>query len=206
MKAWLSTDTRATQLYCSDPSFATNQAHLPVPIIFIDFGGCRGWGFENNQRNRCRVAVSAAAGACSSIECVPKQLYPSHSRGNSGSRSNQAWAPQYLVQLLPNTGSSSSRPPSNKGSKVKEWQIVPKMLLPKVLLQNFPQGLLQRYQQYLEVQVPNSNRTFRQDQHGSFGRYSYCRTLASQYGDHCGYWRVSNPVSHGSSSTQSSQT
>ena len=56
-------------------------------------------------------AVAAAAGAYPSIECVPKQLCPSHSRGNSRSQSNQAWAPQYLVQLLPNMGSSNSKPP-----------------------------------------------------------------------------------------------
>jgi len=41
--------------------------------------------------------VAAAAGACASVECVPKQLCRTHSQSNSGSQLNQQWDPQYLV-------------------------------------------------------------------------------------------------------------
>jgi len=56
-------------------------------------------------------AVSPAAGARPSISWVPRQLCPSHQQGVSMSQLNQEWAPQYLVQLFPNTGSSMSKPP-----------------------------------------------------------------------------------------------
>jgi len=65
-------------------------------------------------------AVVAAAGACPSVECVPKQLCSSHSQVTSGSQSNQAWAPQYLVQLFPNTGSFNSKPPLYAAASVQE--------------------------------------------------------------------------------------
>jgi len=38
-------------------------------------------------------ADAAAAGARPSVHCVRKQLCSSHSEANSGSQSNQAWAP-----------------------------------------------------------------------------------------------------------------
>jgi len=57
-----------------------------------------------------------------------------------------------------------------------------------------------------KVQVWKTNNEFGRGQTNLFGRYSYCRTLAFEYGDRCGYWPISNPVSRGSSSTQSSQT
>jgi len=56
------------------------------------------------------------------------------------------------------------------------------------------------------MQVATRNSEFRQDETNWFGMYSYCHTFSFQYGDRCGYWRISNPGSHGNSSTQLSQT
>ena len=56
-------------------------------------------------------AASAPACACSSIKWVPKQLCPSHSQGCCEPQWNKASAHQYLVQLIPNKWSSSSKPP-----------------------------------------------------------------------------------------------
>jgi len=49
--SWTSADTRATQSCLSDPIIAMNQAHLPVPIIWVNSRG--GWcrGFNNNHRH-----------------------------------------------------------------------------------------------------------------------------------------------------------
>ena len=64
-------------------------------------------------------SVAVAAGAWPSMDCFPKQLCSLHSQGNSGSQSNQLWAPQYWVHLFPNTGPSSSKPPLCAASSVQ---------------------------------------------------------------------------------------
>jgi len=64
-------------------------------------------------------AVSAAAGACPSVAWVAQQSCPSHQQRISVSQLNQEWAPQYLVQLFPNTGSSSSKPPPYAAASVQ---------------------------------------------------------------------------------------
>jgi len=110
MMSWSSADTRATRSCCSDPDIATNQAHLVLPIICVksEWVGVR--GSITIKGTGAGFAVAAAAGACPSVECVPKQPCPSQSQCSSGWLLNQVWAPQYVVQLFPKTGWSSSKP------------------------------------------------------------------------------------------------
>jgi hypothetical protein len=44
-------DGRATKVYCMDPDITANQAHLPAPIICVDFTWGQGWRYYNNQQN-----------------------------------------------------------------------------------------------------------------------------------------------------------
>jgi len=53
---WSSTVTRATQSCCSDPNIAAHSAHLPVPIVCINFGGGGYWGYYNNQWNSRKLS------------------------------------------------------------------------------------------------------------------------------------------------------
>jgi len=50
MVPWFSGDTWAAR-GSVDPDIATNQAHLPVPIICINFGRSCGRGYYNNEQN-----------------------------------------------------------------------------------------------------------------------------------------------------------
>jgi len=55
MALWSSMDTRATR-GSFDPDITTNQAHLPVPIKCVKFGGGRGQRCYNNLRNPKRLS------------------------------------------------------------------------------------------------------------------------------------------------------
>jgi len=79
----------------SQPIKHINQCQLYVMIS----KGVGVGGSITIQGSSADFAVSAAARACPSFECVHKQLCTSHSQCNSGSQSNQVWTPQYLVQL-----------------------------------------------------------------------------------------------------------
>ena len=65
------------------------------------------------------LVVVAAAAACPSVEWVPAQLCPSQSQDSSRSQGNQEYAPEYVVQCIPNTGSLMSSPPPSLPASVQ---------------------------------------------------------------------------------------
>jgi hypothetical protein len=60
-------DTRATTLYCMDPDITANQAHLPVPIICVDFACGQSWRYYNNQQNS--MTLSCCCCCCCVSNC-----------------------------------------------------------------------------------------------------------------------------------------
>ena len=76
---------------------------------------------------------------------------------------------------------------SSKCSNGRVRQSVPEILLPKGLDRNLLQAHLRCYRNRLKVWVRRSNKEFREGQPNSFGKYNYCRTLAPEFGDQCGY-------------------
>ena len=54
MRGGSSVDTGATWPCCSDLDIAADQAHLPVPIVCLNCGGCGSWGYYHNQQKSQR--------------------------------------------------------------------------------------------------------------------------------------------------------
>jgi len=96
--------------------------------------------------------------------------------------------------------------PSNKYSMERERLTVPKSK--QVRWGDLPQYsvVFRCSRRCSKVQVRTGNNEFQRSQTNWFGMHGYCRTFTLEYGDRCGCWRISIPISCGSSSTQSSQT
>jgi hypothetical protein len=76
---------------------------------------------------------------------------------------------------------------SSKYSKEKGQLTVPKNKLRGVRPRRILQVCLRYFRKHCKVQLQNQDKGFQQDQTNSFGKYSYCRICAFEYGDLWGY-------------------
>jgi len=96
--------------------------------------------------------------------------------------------------------------PLSKYSKPRDRLVVPKEQLAECDRLPRYSISLQYSRTRSKAHVQTQNNEYQHNQTNSFGKYSYSRALASEYGEQWGYWLIWNPVSRNNSSTQSSQT